>query len=133
MGLSDSNITEKQITRDSDQNHILELDSRGRVTIPSSLRSRYGVDPKDNREYWFDLVIDNIEVRGSEDVSQMQFTHDHERDQMLKIDSRGRVTIPSSLRKRHRIEFEDDKEYWLQFSINSIEIRDTADGDDEQS
>lgn len=63
MGMSEPGITEKQITRDSERNQILELDSRGRVTIPSSLRSRYGIDPEDDKEYWIELSIDSIEVR----------------------------------------------------------------------
>jgi len=63
MAMSDQNIIEKKISRDSERNQILELDTRGRVTIPSSLRSRYGIDPEDDKEYWIELSIDSIEVR----------------------------------------------------------------------
>ena len=63
MVMADSSITEKEITRDSERNQILELDNRGRVTIPSALRSRYGIDPEDDKEYWIELSIHSIEVR----------------------------------------------------------------------
>ena len=67
MAMGEQTITEKQISRDSERNQILELDSRGRVTIPSSLRSRYGIDPEDDKEYWIELSIDSIEVRDPAD------------------------------------------------------------------
>lgn len=44
-----------------EQDHIVKMDTRGRVTIPSSIRSRYGLDPDEN-DVWVDLTIHKVEV-----------------------------------------------------------------------
>ena len=40
----------------------LELDSRGRVTIPSNIRERHGIQPADDRTIWVEVTIESAEV-----------------------------------------------------------------------
>jgi len=49
--------------------------------------------------------------------------------QCLQLDTRGRVTIPKSVRAQHNIDPEDDLEYWINLEITSIEIRESGGGD----
>ena len=49
--------------------------------------------------------------------------------QCLQLDTRGRVTIPRSVRKQHLIDPENDLEYWVNIEITSIEVRDPSGGD----
>jgi bifunctional DNA-binding transcriptional regulator/antitoxin component of YhaV-PrlF toxin-antitoxin module len=62
MGNSKSVVEEIDITRESEKQQLLKLDTRGRVTIPSSIRTRKGVDPEDDKEYWIELTVNSIEV-----------------------------------------------------------------------
>lgn len=64
MGMSNSKsvVEEIDITRESEKQQLLKLDTRGRVTIPSSIRTRKGVDPEDDKEYWIELTVNSIEV-----------------------------------------------------------------------
>lgn len=52
----------EQIERRSEREQVLKLDNRGRVTIPSNVRSRYEIDPTDDRTIWVELEIDSIEI-----------------------------------------------------------------------
>lgn len=61
------------------------------------------------------------------EIEEIRIDRESERAQLLKMDPRGRITIPSSLRSRHGIDPEDDNEIWVDISINSIEIRDGGD------
>ena len=49
--------------------------------------------------------------------------------QCLQLDTRGRVTIPKSVRAQHSIDPEDDLEYWVNLEITSIEVRESSGGD----
>jgi len=60
---------------------------------------------------------------------EIKITRDSEREQLLQLDTRGRVTIPSSIRSRHGIDPEDDNRYWIELSIRSIEVQDSSEGD----
>lgn len=62
-------------------------------------------------------------------VEEITLERDSEREQMIQLDGRGRVTIPSSIRSRHGIDPTDDKEYWAEITIESIEVRDPKGGD----
>ena len=48
--------------------------------------------------------------------------------QCLQLDTRGRVTIPKSVRAQHNIDPEDDLEYWINLEITSIEVRESGGG-----
>lgn len=63
MAESPNVVKDIKITRDSEREQLLKLDTRGRVTIPSSIRTRNGVDPEDDKEYWLEITVDSIEVR----------------------------------------------------------------------
>ena len=67
--MTPSDIVESsEITRDSLREQYLQLDTRGRVTIPSSIRSLHGVDPEDDdHEIWVELSIKSIDVVGASD------------------------------------------------------------------
>jgi len=61
-------VESSEITRDSLREQYLQLDTRGRVTIPSSIRSLHGVDPEDDdHEIWVELSIKSIDVVGASD------------------------------------------------------------------
>ncbi len=62
--MSASEVVERlEITRDSLREQYLQLDTRGRVTIPSSIRSLHGVDPEnEDRELWVEIEIKHIDV-----------------------------------------------------------------------
>ena len=64
MGSSDADI-KREIEIDKPQHiyHNLQLDTRGRVTIPKSVRAQFSIDPEDDLEYWVNLEITSIEVR----------------------------------------------------------------------
>jgi bifunctional DNA-binding transcriptional regulator/antitoxin component of YhaV-PrlF toxin-antitoxin module len=56
-------VESSEITRDSLRDQYLQLDTRGRVTIPASIRSLHGVDPEnDDHEIWVELSIKSIDV-----------------------------------------------------------------------
>jgi len=40
----------------------LELDGRGRVTIPSNIRERHGIQPADDRTIWIEVTIESAEI-----------------------------------------------------------------------
>ena len=61
-------VESSEITRDSLREQYLQVDTRGRVTIPSSIRSLHGVDPEDDdHEIWVELSIKSIDVVGASD------------------------------------------------------------------
>jgi len=68
MGMSNSKsiVEEIDIKRESERQQLLKLDTRGRVTVPNSIRTRYGIDPEDDKEYWLEITVDSIEVRNSD-------------------------------------------------------------------
>jgi bifunctional DNA-binding transcriptional regulator/antitoxin component of YhaV-PrlF toxin-antitoxin module len=45
----------------------LELDKRGRVTIPSNIRKRHGIQPEDGKEIWVEITIDEAEITYHQD------------------------------------------------------------------
>jgi len=40
----------------------LELDGRGRVTIPPNIRERHGIQPADDRTIWIEVTIESAEI-----------------------------------------------------------------------
>lgn len=64
MGETETEIVrEIEISKPADIHQTLELDVRGRVTIPASVRSRHNIDAKDDKEYWVEMELKKIEVR----------------------------------------------------------------------
>lgn len=49
-----------EIEREREQEHILNMDTRGRITIPSGIRSKYGINPENNR-YRVSVTIHDLE------------------------------------------------------------------------
>ena len=45
----------------------LELDKRGRVTIPSNIRERHGIQPEDGKEIWVEITIEEAEITYHQD------------------------------------------------------------------
>jgi len=62
---SSSTDLKREIEIDKPQHkyQCLQLDTRGRVTIPKSVRAQFGIDPEDDLEYWVNLEVTSIEVR----------------------------------------------------------------------
>ena len=56
-------VREIEVDKPQHQYQCSQLDTRGRVTIPKSVRAQFGIDPEDDFEYWVNLEIDTIEVR----------------------------------------------------------------------
>ena len=57
-------VREVEIEKPSEQNHIQPLDKRGRITIPSQVRGRHGVDTTDeDKEIWAEITLHSLEVR----------------------------------------------------------------------
>ena len=66
MASSDTDLKrEIEIDKPQHQYQCLQLDTRGRVTIPKSVRAQFSIDPEDDLEYWVNLEITSIEVRES--------------------------------------------------------------------
>jgi hypothetical protein len=64
MGSSGADINrEIEIDKPQHKYHNLQMDTRGRVTIPKSVRAQFSIDPEDDLEYWVNLEITSIEVR----------------------------------------------------------------------
>lgn len=64
MGENETEIARViDISKPADIHQTLELDVRGRVTIPASVRSRHNIDTEDNKEYWVEMELKKIEVR----------------------------------------------------------------------
>jgi bifunctional DNA-binding transcriptional regulator/antitoxin component of YhaV-PrlF toxin-antitoxin module len=56
-------IREVDIDNPREQDHVIQMDTRGRVTIPSSVRHRYNIDPDDDGDWWVELTIHKLEKR----------------------------------------------------------------------
>ena len=64
MGNSNADLKrEIEIDKPQHKYQCLQLDTRGRVTIPKSVRAQFSIDPEDDLEYWVNLEITSIEVR----------------------------------------------------------------------
>ncbi|GAA0478156.1 hypothetical protein GCM10008985_38050 [Halococcus dombrowskii] len=55
-----------EIDNPREQDHVVQMDTRGRVTIPSSVRHRYGIDGEEGN-WWVELTIHKLEKRQDED------------------------------------------------------------------
>jgi len=63
-------IDDIDIERDAERECLLKLDKRGRVTIPSNVRTRYGINPEDDdKEYWVELTLHRVESRSKNNGS----------------------------------------------------------------
>lgn len=63
-------IDDIDIERDAERECLLKLDKRGRVTIPSNVRTRYGINPEDDdKEYWVELTLHRVESRSENNSS----------------------------------------------------------------
>lgn len=50
-----------------DRSEPLEMDQRGRVTIPANIRAKYGIDPEIEGDIWVEVDIRHIEIQLDED------------------------------------------------------------------
>ena len=50
-----------------DRSEPLELDNRGRVTIPSNIRSKHGIQPADDKTIWLEVTIKEAEIEYDDD------------------------------------------------------------------
>lgn len=46
-----------------DRSEPLEMDQRGRVTIPSNIRSKHDIDPDTEDEIWVEVDIKHVEIK----------------------------------------------------------------------
>jgi len=59
----DEDIEQVKLTRDSERKQLLGMDNRGRITIPSTIRGKYDIDPtSDEIKYRVDVTIERIEA-----------------------------------------------------------------------
>ena len=59
----DEAIEQVELTRDSERKQLLGMDNRGRITIPSTVRGKYDIDPtSDEIKYRVDVTIERIEA-----------------------------------------------------------------------
>lgn len=53
-----------------DRSEPLQLDNRGRVTIPANIRKKHGIDPADDSTIWIEVNIKEAEIQyGDEEGS----------------------------------------------------------------
>lgn len=45
----------------------LEMDQRGRVTIPANIRAKHDIDPEIEDEIWVEVDIKYVEIKPDED------------------------------------------------------------------
>jgi len=45
-----------------DRSEPLELDQRGRVTIPANIREKHGINPSDDKTIWLEVNIEEAEI-----------------------------------------------------------------------
>lgn len=45
-----------------DRSEPLELDNRGRVTIPANIRNKHGIQPDDDKTIWLEVNIEEAEI-----------------------------------------------------------------------
>ena len=50
-----------------DRSEPLELDNRGRVTIPANIRNKHGIQPDDDKTIWLEVTIKEAEIEHDED------------------------------------------------------------------
>ncbi|MFC5136592.1 MULTISPECIES: hypothetical protein [Haloferacaceae] len=50
-----------------DRSEPLEMDQRGRVTIPANIRAKHGIDPEIEGDIWVEVDIRHIEIQLDED------------------------------------------------------------------
>ena len=50
-----------------DRSEPLELDTRGRVTIPANIREKHGINPDDDRTIWLEVNIEEAEIKYEDD------------------------------------------------------------------
>lgn len=50
-----------------DRSEPLELDNRGRVTIPANIREKHGIHPDDDRTIWLEVNIEEAEIHYDDD------------------------------------------------------------------
>jgi bifunctional DNA-binding transcriptional regulator/antitoxin component of YhaV-PrlF toxin-antitoxin module len=50
-----------------DRSEPLELDNRGRVTIPANIREKHGIQPDDDRTIWLEVNIEEAEIEYDDD------------------------------------------------------------------
>lgn len=44
----------------------LEMDSRGRVTIPANIRQKHGIQPEEGKEIWVEVELKWAEIEETE-------------------------------------------------------------------
>ena len=46
----------------------LEMDSRGRVTIPANIREKHGIQPEDDKDIWIEVELKWAEIEETDSV-----------------------------------------------------------------
>jgi bifunctional DNA-binding transcriptional regulator/antitoxin component of YhaV-PrlF toxin-antitoxin module len=50
-----------------DRSEPLEMDNRGRVTIPSNIRNKHGIQPDEDKTIWLEVNIEEAEIEHDDD------------------------------------------------------------------
>jgi len=53
-----------------DRSEPLEMDQRGRVTIPANIRAKHGIDPEMEANIWVEVDIKHFEIQLDEDDTE---------------------------------------------------------------
>lgn len=53
-----------------DRSEPLEMDQRGRVTIPANIRAKHGIDPEIEGKIWVEVDIKHFEIQLDEDDTE---------------------------------------------------------------
>ncbi|RJX47490.1 division/cell wall cluster transcriptional repressor MraZ [Halonotius pteroides] len=46
-----------------DRSEPLEMDNRGRVTIPANIRDKHGINPTNDNTIWLEVTIEEAEIQ----------------------------------------------------------------------
>jgi len=63
-------------------------------------------------------------------IEQIDIEKSSEKEHILRVDNRGRITIPKRVRNRHGVNPTDGNEIWAEITLHNIEVREDADGGD---
>lgn len=62
-----SSVTSMAERIEIDRQEPLEMDSRGRVTIPSNIREKHGIQPEEGKDTWIEVELKWAEIEQSDD------------------------------------------------------------------
>lgn len=69
VGKTMTDQTKKKIN--IDRSEPLEMDNRGRVTIPSNIRSKHGIQPDEDKTIWLEVNIEEAEIEYDKDGDEV--------------------------------------------------------------